>query len=154
MSAARSPRRPRRSSRQVNSKFLELAPLGALLDKYQKRADDGSRKATHLTKQEVKPLLDRHYPTEWCKKEDTYLDRGAADPEEAAPKAKKCYLKAGKKGCEADYSIVSVTLALGRQLLALDARRPLRLHFPRAGARAPDESAQRASGTRGATSNE
>ena len=37
--------------------------------------------------------------------------------EEAEQKPKKCYLKAGKQGCEAQYSILTVTLALGRQML-------------------------------------
>lgn len=102
---------------KVNARFLELLPLKELLDKYSKKGPMGERLATHLTKQDVKPLLDRHYPTDFCKKEDVYLDRGAPDPEEAEQKPKKCYLKAGKQGCEAQYSILAVTLALGRQML-------------------------------------
>ena len=74
--------------------------------------------ASHLIKQDVKPLLDQHYNTEWCKQASVYKDNGAPDadaPED--PKQKKCHLKAGKQGCEAQYSIVTVTLALGRQML-------------------------------------
>ena len=101
---------------KCNAKFTELLSINELLDKYQKKGPDGARKATHLTKQEVKPLLDRHYPTEWCKEKKVYLDRRASEEEEE-PKPRKCHLKAGKQGCEFQFSIVTVTLALGRQML-------------------------------------
>ena len=70
------------------------------------------------TWQEVKPLLERHYPTEWCKSQQVYHDRADEDAPPPDPKARKCYLKSGQPGVEATYSIVTVTLALGRQLLA------------------------------------
>lgn len=54
---------------------------------------------------------------QWCKREDVYLDK-SLDDEAEQPKPRKCHLKGGKPGMEAQYSIVSVTLALGRQLLA------------------------------------
>jgi len=103
---------------KCQSKVTELAPLQALLDKYRK----GERSATHLTKTEVKGHLERHYPTEWCKREETYLDKGV-EPEPTETKhARKCHLKSGKAGSEAHFSIVTVTLALGRQLLAEHAK--------------------------------
>ena len=83
----------------------------------------GERKAAHLQKQDIKPLVDRHYPTEWCKEEGVYLDESAEDDKETTePKARKCHLKSGKPGKEATYTIVGVTLALGRQLLQEHAR--------------------------------
>ena len=108
---------------KCHSKFIELLPLQQILDKYQRRGDMGERKAAHLQKQDIKPLVDRHYPTEWCKEEGVYLDESAEDDKETTePKARKCHLKSGKPGKEATYTIVGVTLALGRQLLQEHAR--------------------------------
>ena len=45
---------------KCSSKFCELKTLGALLDAYMKKGAGDVRMASHLTKQDVKPLLDRH----------------------------------------------------------------------------------------------
>ena len=102
---------------KCHSKFIEMHSLSDILDKF-RNSPDGGRKAGHLTHKEVKPLLERHYPTEWCKSQQVYHDRADEDAPPPDPKARKCYLKSGRPGVEATYSIVTVTLALGRQLLA------------------------------------
>jgi len=113
-----------RESREMlvkcNAKMTELMTVGALLDKYQKKGPDGQRRHTHLTKQEVKPILEKHYGTEWCKREGVYLDLAAPpeEPPDGRPPPRKCHLKSGKQGTEASYSVVTLTLALGRQMLA------------------------------------
>ena len=104
---------------KCHGKFVELSKLQSLLDKYR----NGERKAAHLQEKEVKEMLHRFYPTEHCKKEGAFLDKGEAkdDEEEGAEakkkKDKKAYYKSGHAGKADQFSIITVTLALGKQLL-------------------------------------
>jgi len=105
---------------KCHAKFVELDKVQELLDRYR----GGKRKATHLKPDDIRPLLDRHYPTEFCKAEGALLDKNESkedDEVEAkkdAKKEKKAYFKScGKKDSADQYSIITVTLAIGRQLL-------------------------------------
>jgi hypothetical protein len=113
---------------KCHHKFLDLCKLEGrqgLLEKYRK----GDRKQTHLTPQEVRPLLEDHLPIDMCKSLGVFQprapkgavdDEGAATEEETAetkPK-KMAYLRGVNPKDGADvYSIVGVTCALGKQLL-------------------------------------
>jgi len=97
---------------KCHHKFVELSKLQTLLDKYR----NGDRKATHLTQNEIRPWLDTYYPTERCKQLHSFLDKSEEQPP-VDPKAKKAYLKSGKPGTADHFSIVCVTLAIGKQLL-------------------------------------
>ena len=95
--------------------------LQQLLDKYR----CGERKAAHLAERDVRLLLDRHYPTDACKKHGFFLDKSAdaADEEVEDKKVKKAYLKStGSKASDHAFSVIAVTLAMGRQLLLEHAR--------------------------------
>jgi hypothetical protein len=96
---------------KCHAKFVELNTLKTLLDRYR----SGERKAAHLTERDVRGFLDRHYPTDWCKKVDAFVDLSEADGSNR--KDKKAYLKSGKPGVSDQFSIITVTLALGKQLL-------------------------------------
>ena len=76
----------------------------------------GDRKATHLTPQEIRPLLERHYSVERCKEMKWFCDRDASEDE--APPKKTAYMRGtGRTSSTETFSIVAVTCALGRQLL-------------------------------------
>ena len=60
--------------------------------------------------QEVRPSLDKYYSVERTKELDAYLEV------DANPKEKKAYLRTGTDTV-AEFNIVSVTCAIGRQLL-------------------------------------
>ena len=103
---------------KCHGKFVELHKAQSLLDKYR----NGERKAAHLQEREVKEMLNRFYPTEHCKKEGAFLDAGEAKDEEEGAEAKKkkdkkAYYKSGHAGKADQFSIITVTLALGKQLL-------------------------------------
>ena len=104
---------------KCHAKFVELNSLKDLLEKYR----GGERKASHLTQQDVRPLLDKHYPTEFCESQNAYLDKSEHkdedEKEDKKKKDKKAYFKSGKGGNgKADaFSIITVTLAIGKQLM-------------------------------------
>jgi len=112
---------------KCHHKFIELGKLEGktgLMERYRL----GDRKQTHLTPQEVRPLLDKHYPVELCKSLGVYYDakpapkkddddEGATEEDQPPPK-KTAYLRgSGAKENSDTYSIVGVTCALGKQLL-------------------------------------
>jgi len=111
---------------KCHQKFIELIKLegkAGLLEKYRL----GDRKQTHLTPQELRPLLDKHCPVAFCKSLGVYHDArparndedGGATEEEMPPPKKTAFLRgtAAKDGADV-FSIVGVTCALGKQLLA------------------------------------
>ena len=112
-----------RESREMlvkcHPRFVELCKLegkGGLLDKYRK----GDRRATHLTPQDVRPLLEKHYPVELCKEWGAFRHRDAVLPADTATSDKKklAYLRGTGRSANSDtFSIVALTCALGRQLL-------------------------------------
>ena len=70
----------------------------------------------------MRELLNRFYPVEHCKKQGAFLDKSEAEAEEEdadkkKKKDKKAYFRSGKGGASDHFSIVAVTLALGKQLL-------------------------------------
>ena len=72
--------------------------------------------AAHLTPQEIRPLLERHYSVERCKEMKWFCDRDASEDE--APPKKTAYMRGtGRTSSTETFSIVAVTCALGRQLL-------------------------------------
>ena len=100
---------------KCHAKFCEMQPLDKLLSKFRL----GDRKAAHLAEHDVKPLLDKFYGSEHCKELHAFLDKSASDESKDgtdAKKEKRAYLKSLVKGQE-HFSVLSVTLALGRQLL-------------------------------------
>ena len=73
----------------------------------------------------MRPLLDKFYATEHCQALNAYLDKSVSDeakddatPAQQAPnkKEKKAYLKS-LHGRSEQFSILTVTLALGKQLM-------------------------------------
>jgi len=93
---------------KCHASFVALMPLQAVLDEL---AQEPKRQATHLKAKDVRPALDKYYSVERTREMDTYLEK------EETPKEKKAYMRSGG-GTGADFNIVSVTCALGRQLLA------------------------------------
>ena len=94
------------------TKLHKLEGKNGLLEMYR----HGDRKATHLTPQEIRPLLERHYSVERCKEMKWFCDRDASEDE--APPKKTAYMRGtGRTSSTETFSIVAVTCALGRQLL-------------------------------------
>jgi len=92
---------------KCHADFVALRPLQTVLEDL---AQHPKRQANHLKAKDVRPALDKYYAAERCKETDTFLDK------EGTPAEKKAYMRRGTGGA-AEFNIVSVTCALGRQLL-------------------------------------
>jgi len=109
---------------KCHAKFIELGKLDGkegILQRFRK----GDRKAPHLTPQDVRPLLERHYSSEACKENKTFSNMDTptqdGDGEKVAgekPAKKTAYMRGSKgPGTPDHFSIVAITCALGKQLL-------------------------------------
>ena len=108
---------------KCQKEFIELGKLDGkegLLSKYRNSTD---RRATHLLPQDVRQLLDRHYPVDKCKESGVYLHK-KGDDDDAPPAKKTAYMRGMNKSGAEVFSIVAVTCALGKQLLLERSKEP------------------------------
>ncbi|KAL1496830.1 hypothetical protein AB1Y20_014416 [Prymnesium parvum] len=91
---------------KCHSNFVALRPLQDILDELCPEP----KRQTMLKPREIRRALEKYYSVEHTRGNDTYLQ-----PDEE-PEPKKAYMRSGA-GASATFNIVSVTCAIGRQLL-------------------------------------